>query len=74
MSDVFQGCQLLHKQHFESVKGRLATGVVRKTVTRAQWYLAKGGAVGWGFWDVKIALQNERERHNQRVREIEGRE
>ena len=29
-----------------------------RTVTRVQRCLAKGGAVRWGFWDVKGRFQN----------------
>ena len=43
------------------VKYRLATEAVLRTVTRAQRCLAKGGAVGWGFWDVKGGFQNVKE-------------
>ena len=44
--DVFQGCGLLHKHQFGSVKGRSATEVALRTVTRVQQCLTKGGAVG----------------------------
>ena len=53
VADVLQGCGLLHKYQFGSVKGRSATEAALRTVTRAQRCLAKEGVVGWGFWDVK---------------------
>ena len=38
--DVLQGCGLLYKHQFGSVKGRSATEAVLRTITRAQWCLA----------------------------------
>ena len=61
VAEVLQGCGLLHKHQFGSGKGRSATEAALKTVTRAQWCLAKGGAVGWSFWDIKGGFQNVRE-------------
>ena len=61
VAEVLQGCGLLHKHQFGSVKGRSAMEAALRTVTRAQRCLAKGGAVGWGFWDVKGGFQNVRE-------------
>ena len=40
------------------MKRRLAIEAALRTVTRAQQYLAKGGAVEWGFWDMKTRFQN----------------
>ena len=45
VADILQGCGLLHKHQFGSVKGRSATEVALKTVTRAQRCLAKEEAV-----------------------------
>ena len=61
VADVLQGCGLLHKHQFGSVKGRSATEAALRIVTRAQRCLAKGSAVGWGFWDAKGGFQNIRE-------------
>ena len=49
VADVYQGCRLLHKHQFKSVKSRLAIETALRTVTRGQRCLAKRGAVGWGF-------------------------
>lgn len=59
--EVLQGCELLHKHQFRSVKDRLAIEAALRTVTRAQRYLVKGEAVGWRFWDVKRGFQNVKE-------------
>ena len=69
VADVFQGCALLHKYQFESVKGRSTTETALRTVTSVQQCLAKGRAVGWGFWDVKGSFQNVREEDV--IRELE---
>lgn len=42
------------------MKGRSATEVALRTITRAQKCLAKEGAVGWAIWDVKGGFQNVR--------------
>ena len=39
----------------------MATKAALRTVPRAQWCLAKGGAVGWSCWNVKEGFQNVRE-------------
>lgn len=70
MANVLQGCGLLHKHQFRSENGRSATEAALRTVTRAQWWLAKGGAVGWGFWDVKGGIQNVREENV--IKELES--
>ena len=59
--DRLQGYRLLYKHKFGSVKGRSVTEAALRTVTRAQRCLAKGGAVGRGFWNVKGGFQNVRE-------------
>ena len=41
---------------------RSATEAALRTVTRSQWCLAKGVAVGCGFWDVKGRFQRVREK------------
>lgn len=69
VADVLQGCGLLHKHQFGSMKGRSAMETVLSTVTRAQQYLAKGGVVGWGLWDVKGGFQNVKEKDM--VKELE---
>ena len=61
VADVLQGCSLLHKHQFGSVKGRSATKAALRIVTMVQRCLAKRGAVGWGFWNVKGGFQNVRE-------------
>lgn len=47
--------------NFGSVKGRSAMEAALRTFTRAQRCLAREGAVGWAFWDVKGGFQNVRE-------------
>ena len=61
VADVLQGCGLLHKHQFGSVRGRSATEAALRTVISVQRCLEKGGSVGWGFWDVKGGIQNVRE-------------
>ena len=43
------------------MKDRSATEAALRTVTRAHPYLAKGEAVGLGFWDIKGGFQNIRD-------------
>ena len=69
VADMLQSCGLLYKHQFRSVKGRSATEAALRTITRAQWCLAKGGAVGWGFWNMKGGFQNVREEDV--IRELE---
>ena len=69
VADELQGCGLLHKHQFGSVKGRSTTEAALRTVTSVQRCLAKGGAVGWGFWDMKGGFQNEKEEDV--IRELE---
>ena len=66
---MLQGCGLLHKHEFGSVKGRSATEAALRTVTSTQQCLAKGGAVGWGFWNTKGGFQNIRDKDV--IRELE---
>ena len=49
MADVLQGCRLLYKHQFGSVKCRLATEAALRKVTKAQRCLVKEEAVGWVF-------------------------
>ena len=67
--EVLQGCGLLHRHQFELMKDRSATEAALRTGTRAQRYLAKEVAVGWGCWDVKGGFQNVREEDV--IRELE---
>ena len=52
------GKDLFHHLQFGSVRGRSAIDVLYRSVVRARKCLAAGGAVGWGFWDVKGGFQN----------------
>ena len=69
VADGLQGCGLLHKHQFRSVKRRLAMEAAQRTATRAQRCIAKGGVVGWGFWDIKGGFQNVKEEDV--IRELE---
>jgi len=60
IADRLQKSSLLHRHQFGSVKGRSATEVALRIVTRAQRCMAAGGAVGWNFWDIKGGFQNVR--------------
>ena len=61
VADRLQESGLLHKHQFDSVKGRSATEPALRVVNKAQRCLARGGRVGWAFWDVKGGFQNVRE-------------
>jgi len=60
VADCLQESGLLHRHIFGSVKGRSATEAALRVVTKAQRCLARGGRVGWAFWDVKGGFQNVR--------------
>jgi len=69
VADRLQESGLLHRHQFGSVKGRSATEVALRVVTRAQRCMAAEGAVGWNFWDMKGGFQNVREEDV--IRELE---
>ena len=58
VANRLQESGLLHRHQFESVKGRSVTEAALQVVTKAQRCMARGGAVGWGLWDVKGRFQN----------------
>ena len=53
VADVLQDAGLLHRKQFGGVKSRSAVEAVFRVVVKARRCMAKGGEVGWGFWDVK---------------------
>jgi len=69
VADRLQESGLVHRHQFGSVKGRSATEVALRVVTRVQRCMVVEGAVGWNFWDVKGGFQNVREENV--IRELE---
>jgi len=69
VADRLQESGLLHRYQFGSVKGRSATEVALRVVTRAQRCMAAEGVVGRNFRDVKGGFQNVRE--EEVIRELE---
>jgi len=61
VANRLQESGLLHSHQFGSVKRRSPTEAALRVVTKAQRCMARGGAVGWGLWDVKRGFQNVRE-------------
>jgi len=61
IANRLQESGLLYKHQFGSIKERSVTEVALRVVTKAQRCMARGGAVGWGLWDVKERFQNVRE-------------
>ena len=69
VANRLQESELLHKHQFGSVKGRSAIEAALWVVTKAQWCMARGVAVGWRLWDVKEGFQNVQEEDI--IRELE---
>jgi len=49
VANRLQESGLLHKHQFGSVKGRSVTEAALRVVPKAQRYMARGEAVGWGL-------------------------
>ena len=51
------GRDLFHHLQFGSVKGRSTVDVLHQSVVKTRRCINEGGAVGWGFWNVKGGFQ-----------------